>query len=83
MELHSLFPGVPIMALTATATPVIASKPQEFFNCPLILSSTINIYLAHHPCNFKKTDGPSKCFGLDHRDFNNFADKVSFLIGNE
>jgi len=86
VELHSLFPGVPIMALTATATPAIASKLQEFLNHPLILSSTINrpnIYLACHPCNFKKTDGPSKLFGLDHRDFNDFADKVSSLIGNE
>ena len=86
VELHSLFPGIPIMALTATATPAIASKLQEFLNSPLIISSTINrsnIYLACHPCNFKKTDGPSRSFGLDHRDFNNFADRVSSLIGSE
>ena len=30
-ELHSLFPRVPIMALTATATPSIATKLKNFF----------------------------------------------------
>ena len=55
-------------------------------NNPLTLSVTINrpnIYLATHHCNFKKTGGLSRSFGLDHRDFNEFADKVSSLIGKE
>ena len=85
-ELHSLFPGVPIMTLTATATPVIASKLKNFLNNPLILNGTINhpnIYLATHHCYFKKTGGLSRSFGLDHRDFNDFADQVTSLIGKE
>ena len=85
-DLHSLFPGVPIMALTATAVPAIATKLKNFLNDPLILTSSINrpnIFLACHQCNFKKNDGPSRSFGLDHRDFNHFADEVSSLISNE
>ena len=85
-ELHSLFSGVPIMALTATATPSIASKLKSFLRNPLVLTDTMNrpnIFLATHQCSFKKAGGPSQLFGLDHRDFNSFADEVSSLIGNE
>ena len=48
-ELHAILPGVPIMALTATATPMIV------LHDPLMLNNTINrpnIYLAVHQCNF-------------------------------
>ena len=57
-----------------------------FLNNPLIINGTINrpnIYLATHRCNFKKTGGLSRSFGLDHRDFNDFADQVTSLIGKE
>ena len=56
------------MALSATATPVIASKLKNFVNNPLILNGTINrpnIYLATHRCNFKKKGGLSRSFGLE------------------
>ena len=62
------------------------SKLKEFLNYPLVLSGTINhpnIYLATHQCNLKKTGGLSRSFGMHHRDFNDFADEVSSLIGRE
>ena len=86
MELKAILPGVPIIALTATATPMIAHNLKGFLCDPLVLNSTINrpnIYLAVHQCNFKQSGGRSKSFGLDQRDFNEFADQVSSLIGKE
>ena len=78
--------GIPVMALTATATPVIFNKLTKFLNNPVIVQSSVNrpnIYLAVHQCNFKKTTGPSKSFSLDHRDFNEFADQVAGMVKND
>lgn len=66
--MHSLFTGVPIMALTATAAPRVATKLEAFLNDPLVLTSTINrpnIYLACHQC---QGSGPSRSlrFGLSN-----------------
>ena len=86
MELKAILPGVPIMALTATATPMIAHNLKGFLRDPLVLNNTINrpnIYLAARQCNFKQSGGRSKSFGLDQRNFNEFADQVSSLIGKE
>lgn len=84
-SLPQLFDGVPVMALTATATPEIFCKLATFLNNPVIVQSSVNrpnIYLAVHQCNFKKSSGPSKSFSLDHRDFNDFADKVASMVKN-
>ena len=84
-SLPQLFNGVPVMALTATATPEIFVKLTTFLNDPVIVQSSVNrpnMYLAVHQCNFKKSTGPSKSFSLDHRDFNDFADKVASIVTN-
>ena len=81
-----LFDGIPVMALTATATPAVFNKLTKFLNNPVIVQSSVNrpnIYLAVHQCNFKKTTGPSKSFSLDHRDFNEFADQVARMVKND
>ena len=41
-ELHAILPGVPIMALTATATPMIVKNLKGFLHDPLMLNNTIN-----------------------------------------
>ena len=84
--LPQLFGGIPVMALTATATPEIFNKLTKFLSNPVIVQSSVNrpnIYLAVHQCNFKKSTGPSKSFGLDHRDFNEFADQVASMVKND
>ena len=84
--LPQLFDGIPVMALTATATPAIFNNLTKFLNNLVIVRSSVNrpnIYLAAHQCNFKKTTGPSESFSLDHRDFNEFADQVTDMVKND
>ena len=71
------------MALTTTATPDIQKGLSHFLNNPVPIKESVNrsnIYLDVHECNFKKSDGPTKSFSLDQRDFNDFAYRVSRLI---
>ena len=85
-QIPKIFDGVPVMALTATATPDIEQRLTSFLNNPLVIKESINrsnIYLGVHKCKFKKSGGLSKSFSLDHRDFNEFADRVSELIANK
>ena len=86
-QIPKMFSGVPVMVLTATATPDIEQRLKSFFlnNLLVIKESTnrSNIYLGVHTCNFKKLGGLSKSFSLDHRNFNEFADRVSELIANK
>ena len=84
-EIPSLFDGVPVMALTATATPDIEQKLLDVLNHPVLIKESVNrsnIYLGVHKCNFRKADGPTKSFSFDHRDFNDFADRVSQLVAS-
>ena len=83
--LPRLFDGIPVMALTATATPEVLGKLSTFLDNPVLVHSSVNrpnIYLAVHQCNFKKS-GTSKSFSLDHRDFDEFADQVASMVKND
>lgn len=78
-ELHTLFPSIPFMALSATVTPEIQIALETFLHHPVVERSTINrdnIYLAVEKCNFKRSDGTKQSMVLDSRDFNSFADRV-------
>ena len=84
--LPQLFSDVPVMALTATATIEVTHKLSTILNHPIIVQSSMNrpnIFLAVHRCNLKKSGGQSISFSLDHRDFNEFADRVSSMVKNE
>ena len=85
-ELSSLLSGTSIMAWTATTIPCIQSRLTMFLNQPVVLKSSLNhpnIYLTAQPYNFKKSDGPSKLFSIDHHDFSDFFNKVHALAGGE
>ena len=85
-ELHSLFPNVPLMALSATVIPQIEDALRSFMHDPLVERSSVNrcnIYLAAQLCNFKRTEGSKQSISLESRDFNNFADVVKDLIVGE
>ena len=82
-DIPKIFHDIPVMAMTATATPDILKRLSHFLNNPVLIKEPINqsnIYLSVHEYNFKKSDGPSKSFSLDRRDFNDFVDNVSWLI---
>jgi len=85
-ELHSLFPNVPLMALSATVVPQVEAKLKCLMQDPIVEKSSVNrsnIYLAARMCNFKRSDGSKQSVSLDSRDFNNFADLVTDLIKGE
>ena len=42
-----------------------------------------HIYLTVEPCNFKRKDGSKQTVLLDSRDFNNFADCIKQLVGDQ
>ena len=85
-ELHSLFPNIPLMALSATVIPQIEDALRSFTHDALVERSSVNrcnIYLAVQLCNFKRAEGLKQSISLDSRDFNNFADVVKHLIVGE
>ena len=85
-DLHSLFPGIPIMALSATVTPQVQKVLESFLINPVIEKSSVNrenIFLAAEQCNFKRVGGSKQSAALDSRDFNSFADRVTELISDE
>lgn len=85
-EVHSLFPGVPVMALSATVTPQVHTALTSFLQNPVIEKSSVNrsnIFLAAEACNFKRSDGSKQSLSLDSRDFNNFADRVKDIISDK
>ena len=56
-QIPKMFDGVPVMALTATATPDIEQRLKSFLNNPLVIKESTNrsnIYLGVHKCNLKR-----------------------------
>ena len=85
-DLHSLFPGIPLMALSATVTPQVQTALESFLNNPVVERSSVNrnnIFLAAQSCNFKRSSGSKQSVALDSRDFNSFADRVKALISDQ
>lgn len=85
-ELHTLFPGTPLMALSATVTPQIQSAFESFLYAPVIERRSINrdnIYLAAEECNFRRSDGSRQSISLDSRDFNTFADRIKEIVSDK
>lgn len=85
-QLHTLFPGTPLMALSATVTPQVQSALENFLYNPVIERSSINrdnIYLAAEKCNFKRSDGSRQSISLDSRDFNSFADRIKEIVTDQ
>ena len=72
-ELHSLFPGVPIMALTATAVPTIATKLKYYLNDPLILTSTVIYFLLVISATSKKLRDQADRLVWRFGSYNHFA----------
>ena len=59
-ELPAMLPDVPLMALSATVTPVVKEKIIKFLRSPHIAEGSIdrpNIFLSVKSCNFKKPLG--------------------------
>lgn len=87
-ELHTLFPGIPLMALSATVTPEIQISLETFLHNPIVEKSTVNrdnniIYLAIEKCNFKRSDSTKQSIDLESRDFNAFADRVKEIVSDK
>ena len=85
-ELHVLFPGTPLMALSATVTPQIQRALENFLHNPVIEKGTVNrdnIFLGVEKCNFKRSDGTKQSVFLDSRDFNSFADHVKEIVADK
>ena len=85
-ELHTLFPGTPVMALSATVTPQIQRALETFLHNPVVERGTVNrdnIFLAAEKCSFRRTDGSRQSISLDSRDFNTFADRVKEIISDK
>ena len=63
-ELQALFPGIPLIALSATVTPKIQIAPETFLHNPVVERSTVNrdnICLAVEKCEIgrhKAINGP-------------------------
>ena len=82
-DVHTIFPGVPMMALSATVTPQVQTALTTFLNDPVIEKSSMNrdnIYLVAEPCNYRRSDGSKQSISLDSRDFNAFADRISYWM---
>ena len=85
-ELHVLFPGTPLMALSATVAPQIQRILENFLHNPVIEKGTVNrdnIFLGVEKCNFKRSDGTKQSVFLDSRDFNSFADRVKEITADK
>ena len=85
-DIHTIFPGVPVMALSATVTPQVQLALSAFLNNPVIERSSMNrnnIFLAAEPCNYRRSDGSKQSISLDSRDFNSFADRVKDIISDQ
>lgn len=41
-DLHNLFPGIPLMALSATVTPQVQTALESFLNNPVVENSSVN-----------------------------------------
>ena len=81
-EVHTLFPGVPVMALSATVTPQVHTTLTTILIDPVIETSSVyrsNVFLAAEPCNYKRAEGSKQSISLDSRDFNTFADRVNII----
>ena len=84
-EVHTLFPGVPVMALSATVTPQVHTALTTILTDPVIETSSVNrsnVFLAAEPCNYKRAEGSKQSISLDSRDFNTFADRVNDIISD-
>ena len=81
--LPRLFSDVPVMVLMATATIEVTHKLSTALNHLIIVQSLMNrpdIFLAV----YIYAGGRSIIsFSLDHRDLNEFADRVSSMVKNE
>ena len=85
-DVHTIFPGVPVMALSATVTPQVQLALSAFLNNPVIERSSMNrnnIFLAAEPCNYRRSDGSKQSISLDSRDYNSFADRVKEIISDQ
>ena len=85
-EVHTLFPGVPVMALSATVTPQVHTALTTILIDPVIETSSVdrsNVFFAAEPCNYKRAEGSKQSISLDSRDFNTFADRVNDVISDK
>ena len=85
-EVHTLFPGVPVMALSATVTPQVHMALTTILIDPVIETSSVNrsnVFLAAEPCNYKRAEGSKQSISLDSRDLNTFADRVNDIISDK
>ena len=85
-ELRVLFPGTPLMALSATVTPQIQRALENFLHNPVIEKGTVNrdnIFLGVEKCNFKRSDGKKQSVSLDSHDFNSLADRVKEIVADK
>ena len=81
-----LFPGTPLMALSATVTPQIQRALENFLHNPVVEKGTVNrdsIFLGVEKHNFKRSDGTKQSVSLDSRDFNSFADRVKEILADK
>ena len=85
-EVHTLLPGVPVMALSATVTPQVHKALTTILIDPVIETSSVNrsnVFLAAELCNYKRAEGSKQSISLDSCDFNTFADRVNDIISDK